>query len=206
MVKAGVVLVARVAPLFYFAAAASSLTVQPFFLTVSWIGAFTAFLAATQALVGFELKKILAYSTVSQIGYMMMAIGLTGLSADFAQGLSAGLYQLLSHAIFKACLFMAAGALIHLSQSKYIDEMGGLRSRLKVTFAAFLIAVASLSGVPPFSGFWSKDAVLAVAWNAVQTGLFALGVLTAGIAALYFLRLIQGNILRNERAEIVEIA
>src|SRR5713226_9719786 len=158
MVKAGVVLVARVAPLFYFAAAASSLTVQPFFLTVSWIGAFTAFLAATQALVGFELKKILAYSTVSQIGYMMMAIGLTGLSADFAQGLSAGLYQLLSHAIFKACLFMAAGALIHVSESKYIDEMGGLRSRLKITFAAFLIAVASLSGVPPFSGFWSKDA------------------------------------------------
>ncbi|TLY13990.1 MAG: NADH-quinone oxidoreductase subunit L [Thaumarchaeota archaeon] len=205
MVKAGVVLVARVAPLFYFAAAASSLTVQPFFLTVSWIGAFTAFLAATQALVGFELKKILAYSTVSQIGYMMMAIGLTGLSADFAQGLSAGLYQLLSHAIFKACLFMAAGALIHLSESKYIDEMGGLRSRLKITFAAFLIAVASLSGVPPFSGFWSKDAVLAVAWNAGQTGLFALGAVTAGLTAFYSFRMLGIIFFGKESAKLVEV-
>jgi len=190
MVKAGVVLVARVAPIFYFAAAASSLTVQPFFLTVAWIGGFTAFLAATQALVGFELKKILAYSTVSQIGYMIMAIGLTGLSVDFAQGLSAGLYQLLSHAIFKACLFMAAGALIHVSESKYINEMGGLRSRLKITFVAFLIAAASLSGIPPFSGFWSKDAVLAVAWNAGQTGLFLLGGVTAGLTAFYSFRML----------------
>src|SRR5437870_4151189 len=205
MVKAGVVLVATVAPLFYFAAAASSLTVQPFFLTVSCIGAFTAFLAATQALVGFELKEILAYSTVSQIGYMMMAIGLTGLSADFAHGLSAGLYQLLSHAIFKACLFMAAGALIHLSESKYIDEMGGLRSRLKITFAAFLIAVASLSGVPPFSGFWSKDAVLAVAWNAGQTGLFALGAVTAGLTAFYSFRMLGIIFFGKESAKLVEV-
>ncbi len=190
MVKAGVVLVARVAPIFYFAAAASSLTVQPFFLTVSWIGAFTAFLAATQALVGFELKKILAYSTVSQIGYMIMAIGLTGLSADFAQGLSAGLYQLLSHAIFKACLFMAAGALIHVSDSKYINEMGALRSRLRITFIAFLIAAASLSGIPPFSGFWSKDAVLAVAWDSGQTALFVVGAITAGLTAFYSFRML----------------
>ncbi len=190
MVKAGVVLVARVAPIFYFAAAASSLTVQPFFLTVSWIGAFTAFLAATQALVGFELKKILAYSTVSQIGYMIMAIGLTGLSVDFAQGLSAGLYQLLSHAIFKACLFMAAGTLIHVSDSKYINEMGGLRSRLRITFIAFLIAAASLSGIPPFSGFWSKDAVLAVAWDSGQTALFVVGAITAGLTAFYSFRML----------------
>jgi NADH-quinone oxidoreductase subunit L len=190
MVKAGVVLVARVAPIFFFAAASYSLTVQPFFLTVSWIGAFTAFLAATQALVGFELKKILAYSTISQIGYMIMAIGLTGLSADFAQGLSAGLYQLLSHAIFKACLFMAAGALIHVSESKYINEMGGLRSRLRITFIAFLIAAASLSGIPPFSGFWSKDAVLAVAWDSGQMALFALGAITAGLTAFYSFRML----------------
>jgi len=190
MVKAGVVLVARVAPIFFFAAASSSLSVQPFFLTVSWIGAFTAFLAATQALVGFELKKILAYSTVSQIGYMIMAIGLTGLSSNFAQGLSAGLYQLLSHAIFKACLFMAAGVLIHVTESKYINEMGGLRSRLRITFIAFLISAASLSGIPPFSGFWSKDAVLAVAWDSGQTALFALGAITAGLTAFYSFRML----------------
>ncbi len=164
--------------------------VQPFFLTVAWIGAFTAFLAATQALVGFELKKILAYSTVSQIGYMMLAMGLAGLSTDFTQGLSAGLYHLLSHAIFKACLFLAAGALIHAADSKYISDMGGLRTRMKITFAAFLIAAASLSGIPPFSGFWSKDAVLGVAWSAGQYGLFVLGAATAGLTAFYSFRMI----------------
>ncbi|MBI3841508.1 MAG: NADH-quinone oxidoreductase subunit L, partial [Thaumarchaeota archaeon] len=143
IVKAGVVLVARVAPLFYFAVVTNPslgiASVEPFFLTVAWIGAFTAFLAATQALVGFELKKILAYSTISQIGYMMMAIGVAGLSTEFVQGLSSGLYHLMSHAIFKACLFLAAGALIHAADSKYISEMGGMRDRMKLTFAAFLI-------------------------------------------------------------------
>src|SRR5713226_1317268 len=190
MVKAGVVLVARVGPLFYFALASNPSLVQPFFVTVAWIGAFTAFLAATQALVGFELKKILAYSTVSQIGYMMMALGLTGLSTDFAQGLSAGLYHLMSHAIFKASLFMGAGALIHVSESKYISDMGDLRTKMKMTFTAFLIAVASLSGIPPFSGFWSKDAVLATAWDSGQTGLFLVGALTAGLTAFYSFRML----------------
>jgi len=189
MVKAGVVLVARIAPLFYFAFVLDPSVVQPFFLTVAWIGAFTAFLAASQALVGFELKKILAYSTVSQIGYMMLAMGLSGLSTNFTQGLSAGLYHLLSHAIFKACLFLAAGALIHAADSKYINEMGGLRGKMKITSAAFLIAVASLSGIPPFSGFWSKDAVLGVAWGAGQYGLFALGAATAGLTAFYSFRM-----------------
>jgi len=188
-VKAGVVLVARIAPLFYFAFVLDPSVVQPFFLTVAWIGAFTAFLAASQALVGFELKKILAYSTVSQIGYMMLAMGLSGLSTDFTLGLSAALYHLLSHAIFKACLFLAAGALIHAADSKYINEMGGLRKKMRITTAAFLIAVASLSGIPPFSGFWSKDAVLGVAWGAGQYGLFALGAATAGLTAFYSFRM-----------------
>ncbi len=210
MVNAGVVLVARVAPLFYFAALLSPTmgvaAVQPFFLTVAWIGAFTALLAASQALVGFELKKILAYSTMSQIGYMMMAIGLAGLSTDFASGLSAGLYQLMSHAIFKACLFLAAGALIHAADSKYINEMGGMRGKMKLTFAAFLIAVASLSGIPPFSGFWSKDAVLGVAYGAGQYALFAVGAVTAGLTAFYSFRML-GIVFfggRSQRLEQVE--
>ncbi len=190
MVKAGVVLVARVGPIFYFALASNPSLIQPFFVTVAWIGAFTAFLAGTQALVGFELKKILAYSTISQIGYMMMALGLTALSTDFAQGLSAGLYHLMSHAIFKACLFMAAGALIHMSDSKYINEMGGLRKKMKMTFVAFLIATASLAGIPPFSGFWSKDAVLATAWESGQTWLFLVGAVTAGLTAFYSFRML----------------
>jgi NADH-quinone oxidoreductase subunit L len=203
MVKAGVVLVARVAPIFYFIALGLSAygvgVVQPFFLTVAWIGAFTAVLAASQALVGFELKKILAYSTVSQIGYMMLAVGVAGLSTDFSAGLSAALYQLLSHAIFKACLFLAAGALIHASDSKYISEMGGMRDRMKLTFAAFLIAVASLSGIPPFSGFWSKDAVLGAAWGAGQYALFAVGALTAGMTAFYSFRML-GLVFMGDRS------
>ncbi len=207
MVKAGVVLVARVAPLFYFAfflnPSLDPSLITPFFVTVAWIGAFTAFLAASQALVGFELKKILAYSTVSQIGYMMMAIGLAGLSTDFAQGLSAGLYHLMSHAIFKACLFLAAGGLIHAADSKYISDMGGMRDRMKLTFAAFLIAVASLSGIPPFSGFWSKDAILGVAWSAGQYGLFAVGMVTAGLTAFYSFRML-GLVFFGQRSQRLE--
>jgi NADH-quinone oxidoreductase subunit L len=189
MVNAGVVLVARIGPIFYFAMEANPGLIQPFFLTVAWIGAITAFLMATQGMVGFELKKILAYSTASQIGYMIMALGITGLSSNFAQGLSAGLFQLTSHAIFKACLFMAAGVLIHVSGTKYVNGMGGLKDRMKLTFAVFLIAAASLSGIPPFSGFWSKDAVLATAWSAGQWGLFAVGAVTAGITAFYTFRM-----------------
>jgi NADH-quinone oxidoreductase subunit L len=190
MVNAGVVLVARIGPIFYFALLANPSLIQPFFVTVAWIGAFTAFLAATQATVGFELKKILAYSTASQIGYMMLALGLAGLSTNFAQGLSAGLFQLMSHAVFKAALFLMAGVLIHSAHSKYINEMGGMKDKLKLTLAVFLIAVASLSGIPPLSGFWSKDAVLAVAWNSGQFGLFAVGCLTAGITAFYAFRML----------------
>ena len=204
MVKAGVVLVARVAPIFYFIAITNSAfgagAVQPFFMTVAWIGAFTAFLAASQALVGFELKKILAYSTISQIGYMMLAVGVAGLSTDFAQGLSAALYQLMSHAIFKATLFLTAGALIHAADSKYINEMGGMRDKVKITFAAFLISAASLSGIPPFSGFWSKDAVLGAAWGAGQYALFGVGAVTAGLTAFYSFRML-GLVFLGDRSK-----
>ncbi|MDG6987953.1 MAG: NADH-quinone oxidoreductase subunit L [Nitrososphaerota archaeon] len=189
MVNAGVVLVARIGPIFYFAMAANPALIQPFFMVVAWIGAFTAFLAATQAMVGFELKKLLAYSTVSQIGYMMLALGLAGLSTNFAEGLSAGLFQLMSHAVFKAALFLMAGVLIHLTGTKYINEMGGLKDKLKTTFAVFLIAAAALSGIPPLSGFWSKDAILATAWGSGQYGLFLVGAATAGLTAFYAFRM-----------------
>jgi NADH-quinone oxidoreductase subunit L len=205
MVKAGVVLVARIGPIFYFALAADPALIQPFFVTVAWIGAFTAFLAATQGLVGFELKKILAYSTVSQVGYMIMALGLTGLSPDFAQGLSAGLFQLMSHAIFKACLFMAAGVLIHVTGSKYISDMGGLKERMKLTLAVVLIAAASLSGIPPLSGFWSKDAVLATAWDSGQLGLFAVGAVTAGLTAFYTFRMVGMIFFGKKSAHLEEL-
>jgi NADH-quinone oxidoreductase subunit L len=190
MVKAGVVLVARVAPIFYFAVVSNPALIHPFFVTVAWIGAFTAFLAASQAMVGFELKKILAYSTVSQIGYMMMSVGLAGLSSEFTQGLSSALYHLMSHAIFKASLFLAAGALIHAADSRFISDMGGLRRKMGLTFASFLISVASLSGIPPFSGFWSKDAILGLALDSGQYALFIVGSLTAGMTAFYSFRLL----------------
>jgi NADH-quinone oxidoreductase subunit L len=209
MVKAGVVLVARVAPIFYFIAIADPTfgvaSVQGFFMTVAWIGAFTAFLAASQALVGFELKKILAYSTVSQIGYMMLAVGVAGLSTNFSLGLSAALYQLMNHAIFKACLFLAAGALIHAADSKYISDMGGMRDRMKLTFTAVLIAAASLSGIPPFSGFWSKDAVLGAAWGAGQYALFTVGALTAGMTAFYSFRMLGMVFFGGRSKRLVEV-
>lgn len=189
MVKAGVVLVARIAPLFYFAISSNPSLIQPFFITIAWIGAFTAFLAATQAMVGFEMKKILAYSTISQIGYMMLAMGLAGLT-NFAQGLSAGLYHLMSHAIFKASMFLVAGVLIHTTGSKYINDMGGIKDRMKITFASFLMATASLSGIPPFSGFWSKDAIISEALDSGQFGLFTLSIITAGLTAFYSFRML----------------
>jgi NADH-quinone oxidoreductase subunit L len=200
MVNAGVILVARVGPIFYFALANNPGIIQPFFLTVAWIGGFTAFLAATQGMVGYELKKILAYSTASQIGYMVMALGLTGLSTNFAQGLSAGLFHLMSQALFKACLFMAAGVLIHVTGSKYINDMGGLKDKMRLTFVVFLIAAAALSGIPPLSGFWSKDAVLATAWDAGQYGLFLVGAVTAAITAFYTFRMF-GIIFYGDRSE-----
>lgn len=190
MVNAGVVLVARMGPIFYFALQSNPALIQPFFLVVAWIGAFTAFLAATQAMVGFELKKLLAYSTISQIGYMMLGLGLAGLTTNFAQGLAAGLDQLISHAIFKASLFLMAGVLIHLTGTKYVNEMGGLKDRMKITFAVFLIAAASLSGIPPLSGFFAKDAILSTAWGSGQYGLFLVGSLTAGLTAFYAFRMV----------------
>ncbi len=206
MVKAGVFLVARVGPLFY-AAAIAAQQVAPLFATIAWIGVFTAFLAATQAMVSKELKKVLAYSTVSQIGYMMLGLGAAGLAVDFASGYSAGLFHLLSHAIFKAALFMGAGALIHATGTKYMNEMGGLRKDMKITFGAMLLAAASLSGIPPLSGFWSKDAILGSTLLAsgypLAFALFFLGVLTAFITAFYSFRMI-GMIFYGKKSEHLE--
>jgi NADH-quinone oxidoreductase subunit L len=99
------------------------------------------------------------------------------------------LFQLMSHAIFKAALFMAAGVLIHTTGTKYANEMGGLKDKMKLTMIVFLIASAALAGIPPLTGFWSKDAVLATAWDSGQFGLFVLGAATAGITAFYAFRL-----------------
>ncbi len=194
MVKAGVFLTGRMGPIFYEALAQFG-QVYPFFATVAAIGAFTAFLAATQAAVAREIKKVLAYSTVSQIGYMMLGLGVAGLSADFITGYSAGLFHLMSHALFKASLFLAAGWVLHAAESRFMDDMGGLASRMRLTAAAMLLAGLSLMGIPPLSGFWTKDAVLAASFGAEQLSvyrflLYGLGIATVVLTAFYTMRML----------------
>src|SRR5215218_10314482 len=127
MVKAGVFLVARIGPLFFALASVGAFSVENFFEVVAWVGAITSFLLATQALVNPEIKKVLAYSTGSQIGYMMMGLGIAGLSVNFVDGYTAGFFMLISHAMFKASLFMGAGAILHGVGSRFMNDMGGLR-------------------------------------------------------------------------------
>src|ERR671919_662557 len=150
MVKAGVFLVARIAPLFFALAAVGAFSVEQFFEIVAWVGAITALLLATQALVNPEIKKVLAYSTGSQIGYMMMAIGIAGLSLNFVDGYTAGFFHLMSHAMFKASLFMGAGALLHGVGSRFMNDMGGLKTHIKKTYGFMLLASLSLAGAPLF--------------------------------------------------------
>src|SRR5919106_760286 len=150
MVKAGVFLVARIAPLFFALASVGAFSVEQFFEVVAWVGAITAFLLATQALVNPEIKKVLAYSTGSQIGYMMMAIGIAGLSLNFVDGYTAGFFHLMSHAMFKASLFMGAGALLHGVGSRFMNDMGGLKTHIKKTYGFMLLASLSLAGAPLF--------------------------------------------------------
>ena len=189
MVKAGVFLVGRMGPIFFLALLQVN-QVTPFFGTVAWIGAFTAFLAATQATVAREIKKVLAYSTVSQIGYMMMGLGVAGLSANFIAGYSAGLLQLMSHAIFKASLFLAAGWVIHATETRFMDQMGGLAKAMRSTSIAMIFAGLSLMGIFPFSGFWTKDAILSATFESSQYILYAIGLGTVLLTAFYTTRML----------------
>src|ERR671922_241869 len=194
MVKAGVFLVARIGPLFYALAVAGAFSVQDFFAVIAWVGAITAFLLATQALVNPEIKKVLAYSTGSQIGYMMMAIGIAGLSLNFVDGYTAGFFQMMSHAMFKASLFMGAGALLHGVGSRFMNDMGGLKTHMKKTYVFMLLASLSLAGAPLFtSGFWSKDAIFASVLESgytFSTPLFTIAVVVAVMTAFYTFRMI----------------
>src|SRR5215204_3978015 len=191
MVKAGVFLVARIGPLF-FALAAFGMT--QFFEVVAWVGAITAFLLATQALVNPEIKKVLAYSTGSQIGYMMMALGIAGLSLNFVDGYTAGFFQMMSHMMFKASLFMGAGALLHSVGSRFMNDMGSLKTHMKKTYVFMLLAGLSLAGAPLITlGFWSKDAIFASVLEsgyAFSQPLFIVAVVVAVMTAFYTFRMI----------------
>ena len=189
MVKSGVYLVARLVPLFYYGYWIAEIEAAGWFFTVTaFVGAFTALLAATQGMVAVELKKVMAYSTVSQIGYMMLALGAAGLAPGLlVNGYTAGIFHLISHALFKACLFLCAGTVIHAVHSIYTTDMGAARRHLPLTWGFMLVASLSLMGVPPFPGFWSKDAVLLATLEASPL-LFAVGLLTAGLTAFYTVR------------------
>jgi NADH-quinone oxidoreductase subunit L len=191
MVKAGVFLVARIGPLFF---ALAVFNISQFFEIVAWVGAITAFLLATQALVNPEIKKVLAYSTGSQIGYMMMALGIAGLSTHFVDGYTAGFFHMISHALFKASLFMAAGAILHTVGSRFMYDMGGLRKNMKKTYIFMLLASLSLAGAPLItSGFWSKDAIFASLLESnysLSAYLFTLAVVIAVMTAFYTFRMV----------------
>src|SRR5215204_1497637 len=191
MVKAGVFLVARIGPLF-FALAAFGMT--QFFEVVAWTGAITALLLATQAIVNPEIKKVLAYSTGSQIGYMMMALGIAGLSTQFVDGYTAGFFHLMSHAMFKASLFMAAGAILHVVGSRFMKDMGGLRKNMNKTFLFMLLSALSLASAPLItSGFWSKDAIFAAlleSGTSTGSALFFIAFIVAIMTAFYTFRMV----------------
>jgi NADH-quinone oxidoreductase subunit L len=206
MVKAGVFLVARLGPLF-FALTAIGISMDQFFEVIAWVGAITAILLATQGMVSPEIKKVLAYSTGSQIGYMMMALGVAGLSEQFIDGYTAGFFHMISHAMFKASLFMAAGSLLHVVGSRFMTDMGGLRKYMRKTYAFMWAAGLALMGAPFITtGFWSKDAIFAAVYESGNTWaipLFAIALITAIITAFYTTRMI-GMVFFGNKSKHIE--
>jgi len=206
MVKAGVFLVARIGPI-VFALSAAGIMADQFFEIVAWVGAITALLLATQGMVNPEIKKVLAYSTGSQIGYMMMALGVAGLSHQYVDGYTAGFFHLISHAMFKASLFMAAGSLLHIVGSRFMTDMGGLRKQMKKTYAFMWAAGLGLMGAPFIStGFWSKDAIFAAVYesgNEWAMPLYIIAVLTAVITTFYTTRMI-GMVFFGKKSKHIE--
>lgn len=174
MVVAGVYLVGRA--YFIFSALPTVMNV------IAWIGGFTAFFAATIAVTQRPFKRILAYSTISQLGYMMLALGVGSLTAS--------MFHLMTHAFFKALMFLCAGAVIEaMNEEADIFKMGGLRHRMPTTFKCMTIGVLAIAGVPPFAGFFSKDMILAAAAE-VSTPLYLLAAATAFMTAFYMARLL----------------
>jgi NADH-quinone oxidoreductase subunit L len=173
MVAAGVYLVGRFFPIFEVSADAAQ--------TVAWIGAITALIAATIAVVQTDLKRVLAYSTISQLGYMMLGLGVLGYAG--------ALFHLFTHAFFKALLFLGSGSVNHATNTFDMRKMGGLRKHMPITFWTFVIGTLSLAGIFPLAGFWSKDEILHNAW-VDNRALWAIGFAVAGMTAFYMFRAI----------------
>jgi len=189
MVKAGVYLTARSYPLL--------IETPESLLFVAIIGGITAILAATVALVATDIKRVLAYSTVSQLGYMILGLGAGGylvIEAQVAGGYAAAMFHLMNHGFFKALLFLCAGSVIHAVGTNDMRLMGGLRRKMPITSLTMLIGSLAIAGIPPLSGFWSKDEVLAAVWDAGEfDGIFFilwfLGITTAFLTAFYMFRM-----------------
>ncbi|HEX8100185.1 MAG TPA: NADH-quinone oxidoreductase subunit L [Actinomycetota bacterium] len=177
MVAAGVYLVGRLFSVFE-----PSGTALAF---VGTIGCITMLIAALLALIQDDIKRVLAYSTISQLAYMMAALGLG------AEGYTPGLFHLFTHAWFKALLFLGAGSVIHAVHTNNMSEMGGLRRAMPITFWTFVIGSAALSGIPPLAGFWSKDEIISTAWRTGHTPIFVIALLTAILTAFYMTRVVM---------------
>jgi NADH-quinone oxidoreductase subunit L len=174
MVAAGVYLIARGFILFE--------SVHGVLLAMAYIGGFTAIFAASIALVQDDIKRILAFSTLSQLGYMVMAMGVGSLTA--------GMFHLTTHAFFKALLFLGSGSVIHALEEQNIFKMGDLKSKMPITTWTFVIGSLALAGIFPLAGFWSKDEILSATLSSGHVGLYVIGTLVAFMTAFYMFRLI----------------
>ena len=196
MVVAGVYLVARMFPLFI-AYAPDTLHM------IAWVGAFTAFYAASVACVQSDIKRVLAFSTISQIGFMMVALGVCTSMDPHHGGLGymASIFHLFTHAMFKALLFLGAGSIIHAVHSNEMSAMGGLRKYMPITHWTFLIACLAIAGIPPFSGFFSKDEILAACFQYSPAMGWVMTVIAA-MTAFYMFRLYYGIFWGKENKEL----
>lgn len=196
MVVAGVYLVARMFPLFI-AYAPDTLHI------VAYVGAFTAFYAASVACVQSDIKRVLAFSTISQIGFMMVALGVCTSADphDGGLGYMASMFHLFTHAMFKALLFLGAGCIIHAVHSNEMSAMGGLRKYMPITHITFLIACLAIAGIPPFSGFFSKDEILTACFQFSPAMGWIMTVI-AGMTAFYMFRLYYGIFWGTENKQL----
>ena len=192
MVVAGVYLVARLFPLF---------TLTPLALSiVTGVGIVSAFLAAIIACTQTDIKRVLAYSTMSQIGYMMFALGVSGYGGENGLGYTASMFHLFTHAFFKSLLFLGAGAVIHFIHSNEMKDMGGLRKYMPVVHSTFLVGCLAIAGIPPFAGFFSKEEILLAAYNSNKI-VYGVALFTSGLTAFYMFRLYY-SVFWNKKPEL----
>jgi NADH-quinone oxidoreductase subunit L len=193
MVVAGVYLVARLFPVY-------AISCPVVLEIVMYVGIFSSVLAAVIACIQTDIKRVLAYSTMSQIGYMMFALGVSGYGGENGLGFMASMFHLFTHAFFKALLFLGAGMVIHFIHSNELKDMGGLRKKMPVTHITFLVACLAIAGIPPFAGFFSKEEILTAAFHANKL-VYLTALITAGLTAFYMFRLYYSIFWRTKSQE-----